>query len=447
MLSAAGGALTARNFYLQASRPSWVRPPWIVIAFLIGLAVPWIIPVGPLNLSVYRLVLLATLLPSLFSWLRGALGFKLPDLALLIYSVWVAASLFAAHDPSAATQTSGIFFVETMGAYLLARRYVRDAAELRGMVLIVTLVVLVLSPFAVYEWITGNKPLLTSLSVVFPTVEVTMMVPRWGFWRVQGPFSHSIEFGLFCTSIVALTHLAWGHSNMFVSRWFLTGAVAATAFLSMSSAPISCLLFQAILMTYAWLLQRNNSKWTILWSIVAVAFLAAQFGTNQGAAKFFISHFTFDPQTGWYRVAIWDFGSASVLNHPLLGIGLADWERPRWMASDSVDNFWLLTAMRHGIPALVLLLGSCIFMMIAITTAGSTDRTVEICRVAYLISMITFLFVGATIHFSHGIYAWFMFVVGSGAWLMDSREAGATMTAEADVPPQRKTRRQFQMLN
>ena len=128
-------------------------------------------------------------------------------------------------------------------------------------------------------------------------------------------------------------------------------------------------------MGYAWLLRRNNSKWMILWSIVAVGLLAAQFGSNQGAAKFFISHFTFDPQTGWYRVAIWDFGSASVLNHPLLGIGLADWERPRWMASDSVDNFWLLTAMRYGIPAVVLLLGSCIYTMFAVTSARSADRT------------------------------------------------------------------------
>jgi hypothetical protein len=418
-----------------------------VIAFLVGLAVPWIIPLGPMNLSVYRLVLLVTLLPCLLSWVRGTLGFRLPDLALFFYSIWAAASLFAAHDGSAATQTSGIFFIETMGAYLLARRYVRDAADFRGMVLTITIVVLALSPFAVYEWITGNKPLLSTLNVVFPTVEVTMMAPRWGFWRVQGPFSHSIEFGLFCTSIVALTHLAWGHGGNFALRWLLTMMVAATAFLSMSSAPISCLVFQVVLMAYAGLLRRNSRKWLILWSIFAAGVLAAQLGSNQGAAKFFISHFTFDPQTGWYRVAIWDYGSASVLNHPMLGIGLADWERPRWMVSDSVDNFWLLTAMRHGIPALVLLLGSCIYTMVAVTTAKSADRMVEICRVAYLISIITFLFVGVTIQFSHGIYAWFVFILGSGAWFMDTKERGSAMTTDGNLLSREKIRQQPQMWN
>lgn len=418
-----------------------------MIAFLVGLAVPWIISLGPLNLSVYRLILLATLLPCLFSWISGKLGFRFPDIALLVYSLLAAAALFAAHDGSAATQSSGIFFIETMGAYLLARRYIRNSADFRGMILVVAMVVLALSPFAIYEWITGNKPILSAMGTVFPTVEVTMMTPRWGFWRVQGPFSHSIEFGLFCTSILALTHLAWGHGCNVASRWFLTAAVAGTTFLSMSSAPISCLVFQVALMGYAWLLRRNNSKWMILWSIVAVGLLAAQFGSNQGAAKFFISHFTFDPQTGWYRVAIWDFGSASVLNHPLLGIGLTDWERPRWMASDSVDNFWLLTAMRYGIPAVVLLLGSCIYTMFAVTCARSAERTVEACRVAYLISMITFLFVGMTIHFSHGIYAWFMFILGSGAWLMDTRDSGSAMTIGGNRLSHRNARQRPQMWN
>ena len=230
LLSGAGGALAPRNFPLQTSRPAWIRPHWAMIAFLVGLAVPWIITLGPMNLSVYRLVLLTTLLPCVFSWISGTLGFKFPDLALLFYSVLAAAALFAAHDGSAATQSSGIFFIETMGAYLLARRYIRSAADFRGMILVVTMVVLALSPFAIYEWITGNKPLLSALRTVFPTVEVTMMIPRWGFWRVQGPFSHSIEFGLFCTSILALAHLAWGHGSSFASRWLLTALWRAPPF-------------------------------------------------------------------------------------------------------------------------------------------------------------------------------------------------------------------------
>jgi hypothetical protein len=364
--------------------------------------------------------------------MRGRLnGILLPDLALFFYCIWAGIALFAAHG-FAAIQSVGIFFIETMGAYLLARRFIRDAAGFSGMVFVMTMIVLVLSPFAIYEWITGSKPILWALSTIFPTVEATMMT-RSGFWRVQGPFTHSIEFGLFCTSILAMTHLAWGHNRSVASRWLLTASVAGTALLSMSSAPLTCLIFQVMLMGYNWLLWDYRSRWKILWSIAVLGFLIVQFGSNLGAVKFFISHFTFDPQTGWYRLAIWDFGTASVLDHPLLGIGLADWERPRWMPSGSVDNFWLLTAMRYGIPSVVLLSGSCIWMTLAIARAKSADRTIEICRLAYLICMMTFLFVGVTVHFAHAIYAWFMFALGSGAWLLDTKRPKVARATESNL--------------
>jgi hypothetical protein len=425
MRSGAHGTLVQRDLSSHANSSrrveTWTRPHWAVVLFVFGLAVPWIIPLGPLNLTVYKLVLLASLLPCLFSWMRGSLGFRLPDLALFLYAVWAGIALFAAHDTSAATQTAGIFFIETVGAYLLARRYIRDVASFRGMVLVVTMVVLVLSPFALYEWITGNKPILSTLSTIFPTVEVTTMTPRWGFWRVQGPFSHSIEFGLFCTSILVLTHLAWGHDRSLPSRWLLTASVAGTGFLSMSSAPLACLTFQVMLIGYNSLLRHYRNRWTILWTLAALGVVVVQFGSNQGAVKFFISNFTFDPSTGWARILTWDYGTVSVLNHPLLGIGLADWERPRWMPNDSVDNFWLVTAMRYGIPPLVLLSASCIWMVVAVARAKGANKSIETCRLAYLICMATFLFVGATIHFSHAIYVWFMFVLGSGTWFLDTR--------------------------
>ena len=203
--------------------------------------------------------------------MRGTLGcIRFPDLALFLYCIWAGIALFAAHDVSDAIQSSGILFIETIGAYLLARCFIRNADDFRGMVLVMTLVVMALSPLAIYEWITGSKPILWAFSTIFPTVEVTMMTPRWGFWRVQGPFSHSIEFGLFCTSILAMTHLALGQDRSVTSRWLLTGSVAGTAFLSMSSAPLTCLVFQMIMIGYNWLFWRYRSRWTILWSIVVL---------------------------------------------------------------------------------------------------------------------------------------------------------------------------------
>ena len=418
---AAAGTPPRRNSPSQktkASHTSNSSHPAVII-FLVGLAIPWIIPLGSLNLSVYRLVLLTFLLPCLWSWCCEHIRrHRVPDVALLLYSAWAGIALLAAHGMRDAARSSGILFIETMGAYLLARRYVRNSENFRGMVSVMAAIVL--SPITVCHLRMDyrGKPILWALGTVFPTVEATLMSPRWGFGAfrdrllIRSSSASSVRVSL------RLRTLLWTRSGV-ASRWVLTGSVAGTAFLCMSSAPLMCLLFQVMLLGYNWIFRHYSRRWTILWGIAFVGYLIVVFGSNQSAVKFFISRFTFDPQTGWWRLAIWDYGSASVLNHPLLGIGLSDWQRPRWMVSDSVDNFWLLTAMRYGVPAVILLLVSCLWMTLSVMRATFASSRVEICRLAYLMCMTTFLFVGTTIHFSHAIYAWFMFILGSGAWFLD----------------------------
>jgi len=197
--------------------------------------------------------------------------------------------------------------------------------------------------------------------------------------------------------------------------------VAGTSFLSLSSAAVAGLALQGALMSWNSLLKRYGGRWKILWSLLIAAVLVIEFGSNQTPIKFYISHFTFDSQTAWFRILTWDYASASVLNHPLFGIGFAEWDRPKWMASDSIDNFWLVTAVRYGIPAIVLLIGSCLWLAIAVSVRRLPDKALEDYRVAYLICIITYFVVGTTVHFWASTYVWFMFLLGSGAWLLDAR--------------------------
>jgi hypothetical protein len=45
----------------------------------------------------------------------------------------------------------------------------------------------------------------------------------------------------------------------------------------------------------------------------------------------------------------------------------------------------------------------------------------EAYRTAYLIAMMSFFVVGWTVHFWGMAYMWFLFMLGSGAWLLDVR--------------------------
>ncbi len=409
--------------------------PLPVSLFLVSLIIPWMIPLGPIIMPIYRLVLAVLLLPCVLMWLNGKAGrIRIPDIGLLLFCLWAGLSLVIAHGVGAAIQPAGVLLVETLGAYLLARCYVRDAATFRSLILFMAKLIIVLLPFAVYEWLTGSKPILAAFSMVFPTVDVTTMTPRLGFWRVQGPFSHSILFGLFCGSIVAMTHLVLGYGKSAASRWLLTITVAGVAVLSMSSAPIAGILVQIALTAWALVLKAYPRKWAVLASLALAAFLVVKFGSNQTPIQFYISHFTFDQQTGWYRIWIWNYGSASVLNHPWLGIGFADWVRPSWMASDSIDNFWLITAMRHGIPAFILTLASCLWITVAIGLKKGLSQECSIYRTAYLISIVAYFIVGTTVHFWGPPYAWFAFLLGSGTWLLDVK-------SNEQKPADRTTRR------
>lgn len=423
---------TREQSYVTASR----HLPLVVKLFLIGLAIPWIIPLGPLNLAVYRIVLLVALIPCTTMMAKGTTGpARVADAGLLLYCLWVALVFAVVHGVGSAVQSGGMMFIDGMGAYMLARCYIRTADDFRNMIRFSIKLLAWLAPLAFYEWTTGQKPLLTAFGVIFPTVDVTTMTPRLGLWRVQGPFGHSILFGVFCGSLLALAGLVV--STKPAARYLAVGLVGGTTIMSMSSAPIAGIFFQLALLAWNGLLNNFEWRWKLLWVMLFVCYLVIELGSNQTPIQFYVSHFTFDQQTGWYRIWIWNYGSSSVGDNPIFGIGLNDWARPKWMVSDSVDNFWLLTAMRFGLPAFGLLALSWLSLWIQIARRKDLDQRLISYRSAYLICMATFVFVGSTVHFWGAIYAWLFFLSGSGVWLLDAKgedsSAGARPNARGGI--------------
>lgn len=392
----------------------------IVKLFLTGLVVPWIIPLGPLNVSAYRIVLLIAFFPCFAMLAGGKAGpLRLADIGLFLYSAWMAISLGVVHGVGPAIQSGGMLFVDGTGAYMLARCYIRTADDFRNMILFAIKLLLCLLPFALYECVSGHKPLLAAFGMIFPTVDITTMTPRLGLWRVQGPFGHSILFGVFCGSLLALAGLL--DSKRASTRYLAIFLICGMTTMSLSSAPIAGILFQLALLTWNATLKTFKWRWKLLWLLAFVGYLIIEFGSNQTPIQFYVSHFTFEQQTGWYRIWIWNYGSASVEKHPIFGIGLNDWARPKWMASDSVDNFWLLTAMRYGLPAFALLTLSWLFLWISVARRKDLGQRLGGYRTAYLICMATFVFVGSTVHFWGAVYAWLFFLSGAGVWLLDAK--------------------------
>jgi hypothetical protein len=388
--------------------------------FVISLFLPWIFTIGSVALSPYRLVLLFTTIPCFLMWISGRAGqIRLPDIALFLFWFWCSLSFFVLHGVGTAIQPSGILFFETMGPYLLARCYIRSAEDFEKVVGLLFKAIVFLLPWAILETLTGRDYIKDIFSVVMRTHNYSDTVPRWGLSRVQSVFEHPILFGVICGSILALVHLVMGYGKTAFKRLLRSGAIAVTAFLSLSAGPITAITTQVLLLSWNWLLRGVTARWKILWGILAAMYATIALVSNQTVPEFYLTHFSFDAQSANFRVLIWTFGTESVLLHPWFGVGLGEWTRPDWMPP-SIDMFWLIYAVQHGLPAGILLMLAFFSAYLPVSFKKGLDDKLMQYRTGYSIMLTGFFLVGWTVDFWNATYVLFLFLVGSGMWLLDA---------------------------
>lgn len=421
--------------------------PLAAAAFLVALVIPVIVFLGPLRLSLYRVVLLLLLVPVLVALVSGRAGrLRTPDIAVLLLCLWVAVSYGALHGAATAVEAGGIFFIETAGSWFLARTAIRSPEQFRAMARLLFLIVLALLPFALVETLTGRNLILETVRRLAPTYPLRPMEPRLGFHRVQGPFDHVILFGVFCGATISLAWFVLGHGRSLAGRLLRAGAMFGTAFLSLSSGPLAGMVAQGLLIGWNQVFRAWPGRWKALLALVAGAVLLIEILARRSTPQIFISYFAFSASTAWNRLAIWDWGSASVLRHPLLGIGLGDWERAPWMTA-SVDMFWLVPAMRHGLPAAFFLALLFLSPVLAVALRRGLPPPVAEYRLGWLLTMTGFFLAGWTVHYWNATFALFVFLLGSGVWMLDTPAGpagtvppgGAPREGPREGPPRRRT--------
>jgi hypothetical protein len=397
---------------------------------MISLAIPFMLHIGPFNMSANRLMLVVMVIPCLVMWMRGRAGpVRTADIALLLVCVWILIGLLVFEGPSVAIEAGGINFVETIGAFLLARCFIRDANSFRAVVVVLFSMIAIMLPFALFETLTGHNVLLDFANKFCRACADVPKPPRWGLDRVQGVFAHPILFGVFCGSATALVYYVLGYKVSSVTRSFNTALVVGTAMLSLSGGPLTALIAQLSLITWDRLLSSVKRRWAILTCSVLSMVVAIELAANRSTPEIFISYFAFSKSTASNRLRIWEYGSQSAVNHPFFGVGRQEWERPIWM-SDSIDMFWLVPAVRNGLPAALLLQLAffSLFLSVAIKS-GLTDRVARY-RTGYLICMMGLYLAGWTVDYWKTIFVLFVFLLGSGAWILDAGDEPDDVTGK-----------------
>ncbi|MCB2115493.1 MAG: O-antigen ligase family protein [Rhodobacteraceae bacterium] len=427
----AGKALSANRHYLAT----------VCVVYLYSLFLPAMINLGSVALSGPRIVLLIMFVPMLADLFSGRLGKIYPvDWLLFAFIGWATIST-AKNNPEIVIQSIGSTSIEFIGGYLMGRVYVRTPEAFAAMIRVGFIMILITLPFGLVEMKTGVAfwPKVFRGLPLFMAWEDVANPTRGGLERAQVFFSHPIHQGLFCSMFFSLVFVGLRGAASLVKRIIMTAAVVVGTVMALSSAPLLSTMLQIGLISWAFIFRKHPGRWWYLLGLFALMYVTIDMLSNRTPSKVLMTYATFSPQTAYYRAIINEWAIYNIWQNPFLGLGFRDWVRPDYMLRGSVDNFWLLTAMRYGIPALLILgiaYADAVFRVgLAKTTAGTRADNM---RLAWTITFAGLSFVLYTVHVWTSIYSFTFFLLGAGLWIPGwVRDQAAVNTApESQAAPQ-----------
>ena len=217
-------------------------------------------------------------------------------------------------------------------------------------------------------------------------------------------------------------------------RFLATLVIFACVFLSLSSGALLPVMLQLFMIIWAFMFRKSARRWWYLIGWLAFCYVTIDILSNRTPYRVFMTYATFSPGTAYWRAAINQYGMENVWAHPILGIGFQNWKRPSWMQANSVDNYWLLMAMRHGIPGFLLVAAGYAMAMWQVIRAnlGTGDDVLLRLRLAWVFTFFSFAFTLNTVHVWAEIYSLVFFHIGAALWMVTAGPgvAGAATLAE-----------------
>ncbi|MBS3803299.1 MAG: O-antigen ligase family protein [Oleiphilaceae bacterium] len=374
--------------------------------------------IGSLRITPYRVVLLLAFIPGIMKLLSDrAHVLNSIDFFIALHLLWGFVVFWHHHGGDTAIESGGIRMLEMGGGYLVARVYIINERGFRGFIAILSLLLVVLVPFVIFESISGTFPIKTVSALIAGSEPYTGMDPRHGFYRALGPFDHPILLGVFAASAVSLLWMG-APRTLGQPRFRNLPALAAVAaaLSSVSTGALAALAVQLVLLSWEMRTRHVSHRWLLLFILFVTFYFTIDTVSNRSGIRVFFDYLAFNAQTANYRIAIYESGLVNIQSNPVFGIGFNDWVRPVWMYSNSIDNFWLLTAMVFGIPGFV----TFVLPFLIITASGwrgipSRHRKL---RLGWAISLVSFLVAGCTVHFWNNLFVYLFFFLGAGVWFL-----------------------------
>jgi hypothetical protein len=412
------------------------RTPKPVILLILAFLCPTelSIYIGTLRIPPYRVALILLIPLALWRFvMQRKLKIRTFDVAFLLFNVWTVGVFTYHHGSPDGLVNGGSLALDGLGAYLVARVWIRDVTVFQDSLRMIGYVIALAALIALPETLFGQIFTHDFLKSVTGYVHPTGVETRLGLTRAYGTFDHPIHYGAFCAALLSLFWYAGRTAGDRRKRGVL---LAGATILGLSSAPMLCLMLQTAMLVWERYTRGIANRTSLTFVVLFGLYVGASMVMNRTPFGFIATGMTLDPSTGFYRIQIWDNGVNNVFAHPFVGIGMNDWDRPQWMFSSTVDAFWLLIAMREGIPALVLIVAFIAFAIRAVYKRGLRHPDFAVRRFArgWIMSLIALSLVGVTVHFWNVLYAFYFFFMGLAGWMGDPMRVRAMAKSRVKSP-------------
>jgi O-antigen ligase len=169
--------------------------------------------------------------------------------------------------------------------------------------------------------------------------------------------------------------------------------------LSLSSSGIMALAIGITAYAYDRLLRRFWWRWPVFWLAISAAG-SAIFVISNNPVGWIISHLTLQPDSGYFRLLIWDAAFIQISLSPLTGYSFNSFGD--YFLDNTVDSVWLVFALRFGIPTIVLLILMNITALLpsrrSAVRPGRETFEERLSR-SFTLVLIMFMFIGLTVHY------------------------------------------------
>jgi hypothetical protein len=367
-----------------AYRPMVARPVasqddrFVYLAVILG----YILLLPPqLNLTVmgvvlppYRLFLIPATLLVVGANLRGRWNWVLPDYLMLIGTAWIWLALYNT-SPFEDFFTSSIAQTVDIGlAYFFARAAFQSMRDIRLFLLMMVPGLAIAGGFIVLEAVLKRHILQPFVGGIVGVGGYYPIDERMGLMRSRGPFPHPILAGIFFASFLPLYWMSglrgWPRIVGIGSAFF--------SFFTVSSAALLAISVSSMLMLYNWLSERfAQLTWRLFFIGAGILIFALELGTQSGSFNLIMRYASLNSYSAFNRVLIWRYGTKNVADNPLFGIGYAEWERPSWMVSGSLDHYWLQQAIQFGLVPPTMLAVATILAVLAVIRKSQGQQYID----------------------------------------------------------------------